>query len=157
MKARAHRLKLIERLIEDKHISNQEQLQGYLQEEGYEVTQATLSRDLRHLQVWRSVDTAGQSRYMLSHKHGAVDKYETQIDVVRGCLSLSFSSQMAVFRTLEGFAPSFGLAIEHLAMDEVLGVLSGYDTVFVALKDGVSPTDFRLLLKQKVPSIKIKD
>ncbi len=157
MKARTHRLKLIERLIEDKHISNQEQLQSYLLQEGYEVTQATLSRDLRHLQVWRSVNTEGQSRYMLSQKHGAVDKEETQIDVVRGCLSLSFASQMAVFRTLEGFAPSFGLAIEHLAMDEVLGVLSGYDTVFVALQDGVSASEFRALLKQRVPSIKIKD
>jgi transcriptional regulator of arginine metabolism len=157
VKARVHRLKLIERLIQDKHVSNQEQLQSYLQEEGCLATQATLSRDLRYLQVWRSVDTQGHSRYMLSQKNGAIDKQETQIDVVRGCLSLSFASQMAIFRTLEGFAPSFGLAIEHLAMDEVLGVLSGYDTVFVALQDGVNAAEFRALLKKKVPSIKIKD
>lgn len=158
MKARIHRLKLIERLIGEKHISSQEQLQGYLEHEGYKVTQATLSRDLRTLQVWRTVDKFGAFRYMLPNEGIIQNSYfnESQVDVERGCLSLDFSGTIAVFRSPEGFASSLGVAIEHLGFDEILGVVAGFDTVFVALRIGVSREDFLKSLKEKVPNVRIK-
>ena len=159
MKARIHRLKLIERLIVEKHISSQEQLQGYLEHEGYRVTQATLSRDLRTLQVWRTVDKFGAFRYMLPSEGGLQNSVmgESQMDIERGCLSLDFSGSMAVFRSPEGFAPSLGLAIEHLGFDQILGVVAGFDTVFVALRDDVTREDFIRALRDKVPNIRIKN
>jgi transcriptional regulator of arginine metabolism len=158
VKARIHRLKLIERLIGEKQISSQEQLQGYLEYEGYKVTQATLSRDLRTLQVWRTVDKFGSFRYMLPSDGGIQSNYisESQMDVERGCLSLDFSGSIAVFRSPEGFASSLGLAIEHLGMDEILGVVAGFDTVFVALKESTSHGDFVRVLREKVPNVRIK-
>ncbi|NIZ40441.1 ArgR family transcriptional regulator [Entomospira nematocerorum] len=158
MKARIHRLKLIERLIAEKHISSQEQLQNYLEHEGYKVTQATLSRDLRTLQVWRTVDKFGSFRYMLPSEGGVQSSFvnESQMDVERGCLSLDFSGSLAVFRSPEGFASSLGLAIEHLGFDEILGVVAGFDTVFVALREEVRPEDFVLALREKVPNIRVK-
>nr|WP_276508950.1 ArgR family transcriptional regulator [Entomospira culicis] len=150
---------MIERLIAEKHISSQEQLQSQLEHEGYKVTQATLSRDLRTLQVWRTVDKFGSFRYMLPGEGGTQNNYlnESQLDIERGCLSLDFSGNMAVFRSPEGFANSLGLAIEHLGFDEILGLIAGFDTVFVALKDNVTREGFVKSLKEKVPNIRIKD
>nr|WP_246208852.1 MULTISPECIES: hypothetical protein [Entomospira] len=78
------------------------------------------------------------------------------MDVERGCLSLDFSGSLAVFRSPEGFASSLGLAIEHLGFDEILGVVAGFDTVFVALREEVRPEDFVLALREKVPNIRVK-
>lgn len=157
MKARLHRLKLIERLIEDRPVASQEQLQEFLKEEGYSVTQATLSRDLRRLQVWRAVDENGISRYVLPKESSKPLDNEAKNDIVRGCLSLGFSGNMAVFRTPDGFAPTFAIAFERLALTQTLAVIAGHDTVLAVINENTSQEEYKKAIKEKVPGIKMKE
>ena len=157
MRARAHRLKLIERLIEDKEVASQDQLQDMLRAEGFQVTQATLSRDLHRLKAYRLVNENGNLRYVISNDglNKSLDA-EAKADVARGLLSLAVVGNLAVVRTPANFAPVFAMAFERLALQETIGVIAGDDTVFIAVKEGTDLATLKESIKTKVPELNIK-
>jgi len=155
VKERLTRLKAIRKLIKTYRIESQETLLGHLQKEGFLVTQATLSRDLKLLKVGKISD--GHNGYVYSLP-GDDDRQETERtfvqDFLRGYISIDWSMNMVVIKTYSGHSDSVALAVDNLALDEVLGTIAGRDnTVFVCLRDGVTGEDFMTQMKEKIPEI----
>ncbi len=155
MKERLTRLKAIRKLIKTYRIESQETLLGHLQKEGFLVTQATLSRDLKLLKVGKISD--GHNGYVYSLP-GDDDRQETERtfvqDFLRGYISIDWSMNMVVIKTYSGHSDSVALAVDNLALDEVLGTIAGRDnTVFVCLREGISGEDFMRQMKEKMPEL----
>jgi transcriptional regulator of arginine metabolism len=154
MKERQIRLKAIKRLIRANRVASQEELLGYLIAEGYSVTQATLSRDLKLLKVGKVSE--GQTGYYYTLP-GEEDRRESEKNYVqdfqRGYVSIEFSHNLGVVRTLTGHANSVALALDNLGMEEVLGTLAGDDTVLIVLKEGVSGAHIIEKLREKIPDL----
>jgi transcriptional regulator of arginine metabolism len=155
VKERLTRLKAIRKLIKTYRIESQETLLGHLQKEGFVVTQATLSRDLKLLKVGKISD--GHNGYVYSLP-GDDDRQETERtfvqDFLRGYISIDWSGNMVVIKTYSGHSDSVALAVDNLALDEVLGTIAGRDnTVFVCLREGVTGDDFMGQMKEKMPEL----
>lgn len=155
VKERLSRLKIIRKLIKINKIASQEALLTYLQQEGVEVTQATLSRDLKLLKVGKLSD--GDNGYVYNlpgdDERQENDKTLAQ-DFLRGYISIDYSGNMVVIKTYSGYSDVVAVALDNLALDEVLGTLAGGDNcVFACLREGVTGEQFLKVLKQKIPDI----
>jgi transcriptional regulator of arginine metabolism len=154
VKERQIRLKTIKRIIKANRVASQEELLGLLVAEGYSVTQATLSRDLKLLKVGKVSE--GQTGYYYTLP-GEEDRRESEKSYVqdfqRGYVSIEFSHNLGVVRTLTGHANSVALALDNLGMEEILGTLAGDDTVLIVLKEGVSGAHIIEKLREKIPDL----
>jgi transcriptional regulator of arginine metabolism len=154
VKERQIRLKTIKRIIKTNHIASQEELLGLLTAEGYTVTQATLSRDLKLLKVGKVSE--GQTGYYYTLP-GEEDRRESEKSYVqdfqRGYVSIEFSHNLGVVRTLTGHANSVALALDNLGMEEILGTVAGDDTVLVILKEDVTRAHIIGKLREKIPDL----
>ncbi len=155
MKERLARLKAIRKLIKTYRIESQEVLLGYLQKEGFMVTQATLSRDLKLLKVGKVSDGHNSYVYALPGDDERQENERTYIhDFLRGYISIDWSGNIVVIRTYSGHSDSVALAVDNLSLDEVLGTIAGRDnTVFVCLREGVTGEDFMAQMKEKIPEL----
>ena len=151
MKDRSLRLKAIQNIVRTNRIRSQEDLLGHMQKLGYHVTQATLSRDLKILKVGKMSEGSDGYYYTLpsdEDRRGLESNYVQ--DFQRGYISLEFSSNLAVVRTLSGHANSVALALDNLGLDDILGTVAGDDTVIAVLREGIDRRQLFTKLKQKV-------
>lgn len=153
MKERLERLKVVKTLIKTHRIDSQERLLQFLSEAGYNVTQATLSRDLKYLKVGKVAD--GHTGYYYTvpseEERKESERHHTQ-DFLRGYVSVDWNDALVVVRTFSGHSDSVALAIDNMGLDEVLGTISGRDNVvFIALRRGATGDDFIRALKEKIP------
>ncbi|MCR5217101.1 arginine repressor [Treponema sp.] len=154
MKERSTRLKAVRKLIKNNRIESQDELLGLLQKEGYEVTQATLSRDLKLLRVGKVSD--GQSGYVYTLPEEADSRENEQIyvqDFLRGYVSIDYSGNIVVIKTFGGHADSVSNALDALNMDEILGTVAGDNCIFACLREGVTGSDFMTALKKIIPDL----
>ena len=159
MKERQNRLKAIKKLIRSFEIESQESLLDYLKNEGFDVTQATLSRDLKVLKVGKISNGKDAYVYMISDNEEIKDTGRTFAnDFLRGYTSIKWSGNMVVIKTHSGHSDSVALAIDSLIeiykLDCVLGTISGRDnTVFAVLKEGTNGELFFNDLKKYIPEL----
>ncbi|MBP5793125.1 MAG: ArgR family transcriptional regulator, partial [Spirochaetaceae bacterium] len=149
------RLKVIRKVIKTYRIESQEELLGYLQKENFDVTQATLSRDLKLLKVGKVSDGHNGYVYTLPGEDERQESEQTVVqDFLRGYISIEYSGNMVVIKTYSGHADAVSLAVDSLAFDEVLGTITGRDNcVFCCLREGVTGEDFLDALKLKIPEL----
>lgn len=152
---RSTRLSVLKRIIETKKINSQEVLLQSLAEEGIRVTQATLSRDLKYLQVGKIPDGKGDYLYAFSDapRPPGTDK-SLREDFKRGFLSIDFSGNFALLKTLPGHAGSVAFAIDNLDIEEILGTIAGDDTVLVVPRDGIQIRAILSALEERIPGFK---
>lgn len=154
MKERQARLKAIKNLIKNNTIESQDELLALLLKEDYEVTQATLSRDLKLLKVGKVPD--GKSGYMYALP-GESENLENEAiyvqDFLRGYVSIDWSANIVVIKTFPGHANTVCNAIDNLNLEEVLGTVAGDNCMFACLKEGVTGQAFLEKLKQHIPGI----
>lgn len=127
MKVARHE-KIIE-LIQQYDIDTQEELAAKLNEAGFKVTQATVSRDIRALKMTKVAGRDGKSHYaILEDSHGALgDKYTR---VLHDALtSIDVGQNMIVIKTVPGMAMGVAAALDALKWQEILGSIAGDDTV----------------------------
>jgi transcriptional regulator of arginine metabolism len=136
---RTRRHQKIRSLLRDHVVESQESLQKFLQLEGIEVNQATLSRDLRRMGVIKQRDHQGQTRYqepteprMTSISHTNLQAFVQ--DVV--C-----SGNLMVVKTRVGGAQPVALAMDQLGVKGIIGTIAGDDTVLGVIEEGVSPRE----------------
>ncbi|MCL2832013.1 MAG: ArgR family transcriptional regulator [Treponema sp.] len=155
MKERQARLKAIKDLIKTNPIESQETLLSHLQKEGFDVTQATLSRDLKVLKVGKVSNGHSGYAYTLPGDDDHKDSNRTFArDFMRGFISMNWSGNMVVIRTYSGHSDSVAMALDSFDLQNVLGTISGRDnTVFAVLKEGVSGEDFLNSLKKNIPEL----
>lgn len=154
MRERQQRLRLIRKIIRTERIDSQERLLRHLETEGYSVTQATLSRDLKLLKVGKqAVGDEGYFYTLPAEEQHAERATRYALDLERGLVSVDFSGNLAVVRTLDGHANSVGIALDNLDIDAVLGTVAGDDTVFVALREPVDRDAFVAALRRYAPDL----
>lgn len=152
MKQRYGRLTAIKDLIKKNKIDNQDTLLNLLKEEGFDVTQATLSRDLKALKVGKISDGWSGYYYSLPENDLVAESEKSYIqDVRRGVVSIEFSGNVGVVKTRSGHANSVALALETLSLPEILGTLAGDDTVLIVLREGVTKEDLLESFKSRIP------
>ncbi len=141
MSAREQRQEVVKMIVSSEEVSTQDELLAALERAGVKCTQATLSRDLRQLQITKIVSASGRMIYALpgTRVHRTVEDTQASISVMHrmGVLSIKFSGSMAVIKTLPGYASHVAYDIDNAQLDCVLGTVAGDDTVFVALTDDI--------------------
>jgi len=154
MRERQNRLAKIKELMKANRIDSQEMLLELLTREGYNVTQATLSRDLKMLKVGKISDGWSGYYYALPENELISESEKSYIqDVRRGVLSIEFSRNIGVIKTRQGHADSVALALDILAIPEILGTVAGDDTIFVILREGMTKEDLTESFKTRIPEI----
>ncbi|MEZ5071468.1 MAG: hypothetical protein R2751_10990 [Bacteroidales bacterium] len=152
MKTRNERLLEIRRLIGTRNISSQDALMKLLEKKGYELTQATLSRDLKYLKVAKMPDDELGYVYILPDKDSSGDA-ENPVPGLPGLTGLDFAQGMAILRTLPGHASSIAYAIDNLGAYEIAGTIAGDDTILLIPRDGVTRGDLLNLLRVRLPGL----
>ncbi len=148
---RSVRLAAIRRLVAENAISGQERLTALLHREGFAVTQATLSRDLKRLGIAKAPSADGGYTYILSDAEVNPATYVQ--DFTRGFLSIEFSGSLGLMRTLPGHANSVASALDNLRIREVLGTIAGDDTVLVVPRNGVAPGRLVRAMEERIPGL----
>lgn len=131
MKKNRH-AKVVE-LIENYDIETQEELAERLRQDGYEVTQATVSRDIRELKLSKVPTGGGGQKYVSLQQDDSHmgDKY---VRVLKdGFVSADAAQNILVIKTVSGMAMAVAAALDALRFAEVVGCIAGDDTIFVAV------------------------
>ncbi len=125
--------KIIE-LINSYPIGTQEELADYLNREGFKVTQATVSRDIRNLKLTKVPGEDGKQRYALRREEES-QYSERYIRVLReGFISMDMAQNILVIKTVSGMAMAVAAAVDALKWNEVVGCIAGDDTVMCAIR-----------------------
>lgn len=121
-------------LINKYDIETQEELAAYLREEGFDVTQATVSRDIRELHLSKVSAGNGRQKYIILQNDDAKlgDKY---IRVLRdGYVSMAMAQNILVIKTVQGMAMAVAAALDAMKFPEIVGCIAGDDTIMAAVK-----------------------
>jgi transcriptional regulator of arginine metabolism len=156
MRNRVQRQLEIRKIISKGNVHSQEELLSMLKVKGYELTQATLSRDLKFLQVAKVPHPVNGYVYNVpENERNGVSKAEARINYLAdGVIDLQFSGNLAVMKTIPGYANSIAVMIDGSNIWEILGTVAGDDTILIILREGVSKSDFRGALFSIIPSLK---
>ena len=137
---RATRQRAIAEMIRSGGIASQEEVTARLRALGFAVTQATVSRDLDQMGAVK-VKRGGVMTYALPDQIGESDWAASRLQRILSewVQSVEAAGNLLVLRTPPGSAHLVGLALDQAKLPEVAGTISGDDTLFVALRDGVNP------------------
>lgn len=155
MKNKHSRLSAIRVIIAGQRISSQDALLQQLLALGYECTQATLSRDLKELEVSKEVVAGGECIYLLpdSPLHpNAATPYGVQMS--GGVVSIGFSGNTAVVKTRPGYARGIAGDIDRCSLESLLGTVAGDDTIILVMREGYTKHDVLIQLERIIPEIK---
>lgn len=157
MKSKKDRLETLRLIISSQEIGNQEELLAALRKEGYVVTQATLSRDLKQLKVAKAATMRGNYIYVLPnvtmYKRVSTPAQVKEMMQVPGFLSIHFSGNMGVIKTRPGYASSIAYNIDASHISCILGTIAGDDTIFIVVAEGTQQKDVVSALAAVVPEM----
>ena len=150
------RLYLIRQMIREQEIFTQEQLLEMLKGKGYHVTQATLSRDLKFLRAGKIPFRDGRYKYVLDETARLDPDAEHHPSSGEGFVSMEFAQQMALIRTLPGYANMMAISIDRARRYELAGTIAGDDTILVIPRDSISREAVKKALQWIFPDISDK-
>ena len=123
-------------IISNINVETQEQLLALLQQEGFRVTQATISRDIKDLRIIKELTSLGTYRYAASASE-VRNSFTSRLNTIfKECVvSFDYAQNIIVIRTMPGFASAAASAIDAMHMKTIVGSLAGDDTVMVVMRD----------------------
>ncbi|MBN2851631.1 MAG: arginine repressor [Clostridia bacterium] len=127
MKQERH-IKILE-IIEKKEITTQEELANELIKLGYEVTQATVSRDIKDLRLVKTTTREGVSKYITQKETMQIVSDRLLTVLKQSYISAECAENIIIIRTLPGMANAAASAIDSLGIDEIVGTIAGDDTI----------------------------
>lgn len=132
MKVNRH-AKIVE-LVSKHHIETQEELTDLLKNEGFQITQATVSRDIRDLKLTKVTTDDGRQKYVVlkATENALRDKY---VRIMKdGFVSMDMAMNILVIKTVSGMAMAVAAAIDEMHWHEVVGCIAGDDTIMCAVR-----------------------
>ena len=121
-------------LIKQNDIQTQEEMILRLEESGYPVTQATVSRDIRELNLVKGISPRGVYRYTQSAKKEASGAKFGAV-VTDSVTSVDYAGNMVVIKTYPGMASAVATCIDSMALPEIVGSIAGDDAIFLVVRD----------------------
>lgn len=126
----------IKEIIDKNKVETQEDLAAALRNEGIEVTQATVSRDIKELMLVKVPDADGHYHYAYPKEHNMLlTPGRLERTFQDSIISVRASQCLVIIRTLPGTAQAVAYAVDYMKWPEILGTIAGDDTVFVALEN----------------------
>ena len=158
MKVKNSRLEALRLIISSQQLGSQDELLAALQKEGFKLTQATLSRDLKQLKVAKAASMSGNYVYVLPnetmYKRVSTPNSIREMLKVPGFISINFSGNMGVIKTRPGYASSIAWNIDNSDIPEIIGTIAGDDTIFIVIKEGVRHQEVSEALSDVVPNMR---
>lgn len=157
MKVKTSRMEALKMLISSQELGSQEEVLQALSKEGFRVTQATLSRDLKQLKVAKAASMNGKYVYVLPnetmYKRVAHPRSAREMLMTSGFSSINFSGNMVVIKTRPGYASSIAYNIDNSDIPQILGTIAGDDTIFLVKKQGVKEDEVLNMLAEVIPDL----
>ena len=133
----------IKAIIEAQIIETQEELAAALKEQKIEVTQATVSRDIKELRIVKELTSLGTYRYCVPEKDAPPAISDRLNNIFRECvISVDYAENLVVIHTLPGMANAAASALDAMRSGAVLGTLAGDDTVVIVMREGHAAAAF---------------
>ena len=121
-------------LIRNNDIETQEELQAYLVKDGYAVTQATVSRDIRDMKLTKISTNGGKQKYVALNDN-TEDLSEKYVRVFKdGFVSMDMAQNILVIKTVSGMASAVCASIDAMHIHEIVGSIAGDDTIMCAIR-----------------------
>ncbi len=125
--------KIVE-IIKEYNVETQEELVEYLQKEGFIVTQATISRDIKELKLTKIPTQDGRFKYVI-HQTEEFMQNERLVRVLKDAfVSMDKAQNILVIKTVSGMAMAAATALDSLELEEIVGCIAGDDTIFCAVR-----------------------
>ena len=158
MKVKNNRLEALRLIISSQQLGSQDELLSALQKEGFKLTQATLSRDLKQLKVAKAASMSGNYVYVLPnetmYKRVSTPNSIREMMKVPGFVSINFSGNMGIIKTRPGYASSIAWNIDNSEIPEILGTIAGDDIIFIVIKEGIKHQEVIEALSDVVPNMR---
>lgn len=158
MKVKNNRLEALRLITSSQQLGSQDELLNALQKEGFKLTQATLSRDLKQLKVAKAASMSGNYVYVLPnetmYKRVSTPNSIREMMKVPGFVSINFSGNLGIIKTRPGYASSIAWNIDNSDVPEILGTIAGDDTIFIVIKEGIKHQEIVDALSDIVPNMK---
>ena len=132
MKTKRQR-KIIE-LITNYDIETQEELTAKLVENGFNVTQATISRDIRELNLTKIATKGGKQKYAVQSSSDIVSNSKYMRVLNDGIITMDTAGNILVVKTVSGMAMAVAAALDAMQIKEILGCIAGDDTIMCVVK-----------------------
>ena len=148
MKA-SRQIRILE-LIQNNNIQTQDELATALKNEGYDVTQATVSRDIKELNLIKTPEAAGSYRYSAVScvKQHQLDRLHKIL--ASTVLKDQSANNIIVLKTMQGSANTVAVVIDSLNNDDILGCVAGDDTVIIIVSSNQKVADIEDLIKDLI-------
>lgn len=158
MREKDSRLEALRLIISSQQLGSQEELLNALQKEGFQLTQATLSRDLKQLKVAKAATMDGSYVYVLPnetmYKRVSTPSSVREMMEIPGFLGIQISGNIAVIKTRTGYASAIAWNIDNKNIPMILGTVAGADTIMIVLKEGVHRDELIEALSSVIPNVK---
>lgn len=150
MKSKRH-IKILE-IISSREIETQEELAEALKAEGFDVTQATVSRDIKNLKLIKMQSSKGKSKYVVStaDQKNIVDRLSNILS--NTVLSVENVDKMVVIKTITGSAPITAEAIDNLESSDIAGTVAGDNTIFILVRTLESAEELVTKIRKRMSS-----
>ena len=150
MKAK-RQAKILE-LIQKKDVETQDELSAYLEQEGFQVTQATVSRDIRELKLTKVSLSSGRQKYAVitdaDSDSGMLGKYARVLR--EGFLSIDVAENIVVIKTVSGMASAVCAAVDAIKPQELVGSIAGDDTIICVIRTREDAERFVLRIRKMI-------
>lgn len=122
-------------LIRENDIETQEMLADLLNKAGFNVTQATVSRDIRELKLTKATMQSGKQKYVATAKESSFVTERLNRVFRDGIVSIDYAQNIVVIKTLVGMAMAVAAALDSMENSEIMGTIAGDDTIFCVVKN----------------------
>ena len=122
-------------LIRENDIETQEMLADLLNKAGFNVTQATVSRDIRELKLTKATMQSGKQKYVATAKESSFVTERLNRVFRDGIVSIDYAQNIVVIKTLVGMAMAVAAALDSMENSEIMGTTAGDDTIFCVVKN----------------------
>ena len=138
------------RIISEREIETQDDLIAKLKENGFDVTQATVSRDIKQLGLVKTAGDEGKYRYSAPHPSSSGSDSKFKNILSEAIISSESAENMVVVKTYSGMANAAAASIDALASDRILGSIAGDDTILIVTKNDEAAEEFSKILKDAI-------
>ena len=146
MKKNRHE-KIIE-IVEKYDVDTQDELIEQLRKTGYEVTQATVSRDIRELKLTKVMGEKGSYRYELPKTSEPLGNFKFSHALAESITSVDYAMHTVVVKTFPGMAQAVAVGIDNLHLQVILGCVAGDDTIIIIARSTEAAADLNTRIKE---------
>ncbi len=146
MKKNRHE-KIIE-IVEKYDVETQDELIEYLRKTGYDVTQATVSRDIRELKLTKVMSEKGSYRYELPKTNESLGSFKFSHALAESITSVDYAMHTVVVKTFPGMAQAVAVGIDNLHLPVILGCVAGDDTIIIIARSAEAADDLNSRIKE---------